>query len=126
MRAVLQRVTKASVTVDSEVVGAIEKGICILVGITVNDEAKDIDYIVRKVLNLRIFDDESGKMWKKSVKDLDLEILSVSQFTLHAKTEKGSKPDFHLAMSSQTSKVFYETFLEKLRSAYKPDKIQGS
>ncbi|KAJ1978299.1 D-tyrosyl-tRNA(Tyr) deacylase [Dimargaris verticillata] len=76
MRAVIQRVTEASVAVNGEVISSIGKGLCVLIGITHEDEAKDIDYMVRKVLNLRLFDDETGKMWRKSAKDLDLEILS--------------------------------------------------
>ncbi|KAJ1976111.1 D-tyrosyl-tRNA(Tyr) deacylase [Dimargaris cristalligena] len=124
MRAVIQRVTRASVMVDGSIVGSIGKGLCLLVGITNGDEPKDIEYLVRKILNLRLFDDEDGKMWKKGVQDLDLEILSVSQFTLYAKTEKGLKPDFHLAMKSSLSKDFYERFLQKLKDDYRADRIQ--
>ncbi|KAJ1925768.1 D-tyrosyl-tRNA(Tyr) deacylase [Tieghemiomyces parasiticus] len=112
MRAVLQRVTQASVEVEGSVVGAINKGVCVLVGITHEDGAKDIEYIVRKVLNLRVFDDEDGSMWKKSVKELNLGVLS------------GSKPDFHLAMKSAQSKEVYQQFLDKLRADYRPDMVQ--
>ncbi|KAJ1978505.1 D-tyrosyl-tRNA(Tyr) deacylase [Dimargaris xerosporica] len=123
MRAVIQRVTEASVAVNGEVISSIGKGLCVLIGITHEDEAKDIDYMVRKVLNLRLFDDETGKMWRKSAKDLGLEILSVSQFTLYAKA-KGNKPDFHCAMPGSASKDYYHTFLEQLRAAYDPTKIK--
>ncbi|KAL0568265.1 D-tyrosyl-tRNA(Tyr) deacylase [Marasmius crinis-equi] len=74
-------------------------------------------------LSLRVFDDE-GKMWKRSVKDIDGEVLCVSQFTLLANTTKGNKPDFHRAMGAETSKEFYATFLEKMKESYKPEKIK--
>ncbi|KAJ3290466.1 D-tyrosyl-tRNA(Tyr) deacylase [Borealophlyctis nickersoniae] len=153
MRAVLQRVSSACVTgnwggvfgavssgqifgpgvfesvdmslpVNGDVVGRINKGICVLVGIAVDDQEKDMDYMVRKLLGIRVFEDASNKMWAKSVKDLSLEILCVSQFTLYANSYKGNKPDFHLAMKTEQSKEFYERFLGKLRAAYDPSKIQ--
>ncbi|KAI8823036.1 CRE-PQN-68 protein [Fimicolochytrium jonesii] len=124
MRAVIQRVTSASVTVGTEVVGKIAKGLCVLVGITNDDDEKDVDWMVKKITTLRLFDDEAGKSWAKSVKDLDLEVLSVSQFTLYALANKGSKPDFHLAAKADISKDMYHGFLEKLGKAHKPDKIQ--
>ncbi|ELU45819.1 d-Tyr-tRNA(Tyr) deacylase domain-containing protein [Rhizoctonia solani AG-1 IA] len=104
MRAVIQRVSSASVTVDSNVVSSISNGLMCLIGIGdesiqpehPDDTAKDSEYIVNKILNLKVFDDpETGAMWKKSVKDIEGEILCVSQFTLMAKTIKGAKPDFH-------------------------------
>ncbi|CAE6472497.1 unnamed protein product [Rhizoctonia solani] len=98
MRAVIQRVSSASVTVDSHVVSSISQGLMCLIGIGDDDTEKDSDYIVNKILNLKVFDDPaSGAMWKKSVKDIEGEILCVSQFTLMAKTIKGAKPDFHKA-----------------------------
>ncbi|KAJ1674533.1 D-tyrosyl-tRNA(Tyr) deacylase [Spiromyces aspiralis] len=112
MRAVLQKVLNASVTVDGEVVGKIGRGICVLVGISESDEAKDMDYIVRKILSVRVFEDEDGKMWSKNVKDLGLEVLC------------GSKPDFHDAMRSNRSREFFEEFIRKLRAAYDSSKIQ--
>ncbi|KAJ3151937.1 D-tyrosyl-tRNA(Tyr) deacylase [Geranomyces variabilis] len=125
MKAVIQRVTAASVTVDGELVGQIGRGLCLLVGITVDDTPKDVDWMVKKVTTLRLFEDaETGKSWDKSVKDLDLGILSVSQFTLYAVTSKGAKPDFHLAAKSDISKDVYMGFLEKLRTAHKPERIQ--
>ncbi|KAI8914726.1 hypothetical protein PhCBS80983_g00862 [Powellomyces hirtus] len=124
MRAVIQRVTSASVTVNSEIVGKIGRGLALLVGISVTDEQKDVDWLVKKIVGLRLFDDEAGKAWSKSVKDLDLEILSVSQFTLYALTNKGSKPDFHLAAKSDVSKDMYMSFLGQLKQAHKPHRVQ--
>ncbi|CEG62884.1 Putative D-tyrosyl-tRNA(Tyr) deacylase [Rhizopus microsporus] len=123
MRAVIQRVTKASVTVDNRVVGSIQKGLCVLLGIATDDTEKDIDYMVNKILNIRVFDD-NGVMWKKGVKDAGLELLCVSQFTLQANTVKGNKPDFHRAMKSEQAKTMYGQFLDKLGKAYDPAKIQ--
>jgi len=123
MRIVLQRVKKASVTVNGEVVSSIGRGICLLVGIQQEDVSNDIDFLIKKVLSLRVFPDETGKMWTKSVKDLNLEILSVSQFTLYA-TLKGNKPDFHLAMKAEQSKQFYSQFLQDLKKSYQEDKIK--
>ncbi|ORY97987.1 D-tyrosyl-tRNA deacylase [Syncephalastrum racemosum] len=123
MRAVLQRVARASVTVDNQVVGAIQKGVCVLIGIGTDDTEKDIDYIVNKILNIRVFDHE-GVMWKKGVKELGLEVLCVSQFTLQGKTVKGNKPDFHNAMKTEQAKATYAQFLDKLGKAYDPSKIK--
>ncbi|KAJ3412349.1 D-tyrosyl-tRNA(Tyr) deacylase [Chytridiales sp. JEL 0842] len=81
-------------------------------------------YNARKILNLRLWPDAHGKPWKSSVKDLNLQVLSVSQFTLYALTGKGSKPDFHSSMKSEESKGFYERFLERLREGYEEGKIE--
>lgn len=110
--------------VDENVINEIGKGLCVLVGITSDDTEEDIEYITKKITTLRLFEDESGKMWKKSVQDLDLDILCVSQFTLYAKCGK-SKPDFHMAMPSKKSREFYQSFLEKIRSLYNEEKVKG-
>ncbi|EFP10976.1 CRE-PQN-68 protein [Caenorhabditis remanei] len=123
MRVVLQRVTRAAVTVSDEVVGSIGKGLCVLVGIHRDDTEEDMKYIIRKILNLRIFPASEQKPWDKSVMDLDLEVLSVSQFTLYGQF-KGNKLDFHTAMAPTEASKFYETFLESMKKAYKPEKIQ--
>ena len=94
MKVVVQRVKSASVSINDNTISSIGKGICVLVGIHVKDTAKERDTIVRKLLNLRLFEDEGNKRWSKSVKDLNLEILCVSQFTLYH-IMKGNKPDFH-------------------------------
>ncbi|KAJ2962014.1 hypothetical protein NQZ79_g2715 [Umbelopsis isabellina] len=111
MRAVLQRVARAGVSVDDKVVSSIGKGVCVLVGIGVDDNEADIDYMVRKILTLRVFDD-GQIMWKKSVQDLDFELLC------------GSKPDFHASMKTAEANEMYTKFLQKLGKAYKPEKIK--
>ncbi|XP_055714644.1 D-aminoacyl-tRNA deacylase [Phlebotomus papatasi] len=123
MKAIVQRVTSASVTVDQEVISAIGRGLCVLVGICKDDTAKDVEYIVRKLLNIRLFEDTSGKRWSKSVLDEQLEILCVSQFTLYHRL-KGNKPDFHLAMQGTEAQDLYNTFLRQLGQKYHPDKIR--
>lgn len=124
MRAVIQRVTSASVTVDSEVISRISRGLMILVGIGTDDGASDVEVLSKKILSLRVFSDSAGTMWKSSVKDIDGEILCVSQFTLMANTTKGNKPDFHRAMSTEPSRELYARFLERLGQSYHPDKIK--
>lgn len=124
MKAVIQRVLKASVTVSDEIVGSIQKGLCVLVGISREDTEKDIEFIVKKILSLKLFESDDVS-WKKSVMDGDLEVLCVSQFTLQARTDKGAKPDFHMAMGSQISEDFYGKFLEMMKQKYKPEKIQN-
>ncbi|CAE6470897.1 unnamed protein product [Rhizoctonia solani] len=125
MRAVIQRVSSASVTVDSNVISSISQGLMCLIGIGDDDTEKDSDYIVNKILNLKVFDDPaSGAMWKKSVKDIQGEILCVSQFTLMAKTIKGAKPDFHKASHGELSRPFYASLLESMGRAYDPSRIK--
>nr|CAB3240074.1 D-tyrosyl-tRNA(Tyr) deacylase 1-like [Phallusia mammillata] len=123
MKAIVQRVASASVTVGDELVSSIGRGICVLLGISRDDNSKDTEFMVRKLLNLRVFDDENEKRWCKSVKDQNLEILCVSQFTLQA-ILKGNKPDFHGAMMADTSEAFYNDFLAELRKNYDPEKIK--
>ncbi|CAE6408814.1 unnamed protein product [Rhizoctonia solani] len=126
MRAVIQRVSSASVTVDSNVVSSISNGLMCLIGIGDDDTAKDSEYIVNKILSLKVFDDPAtGTMWKKSVKDIEGEILCVSQFTLMAKTIKGAKPDFHKAMGGELSRPLYASLLESMRRVYVPSRIKG-
>ncbi|GAB0092714.1 D-aminoacyl-tRNA deacylase [Sergentomyia squamirostris] len=123
MKAIIQRVSSASVTVDQEVISAIGRGLCVLVGICRDDSQKDVEYIVRKLLNIRLFEDPSGKRWSKSVLDEQLEILCVSQFTLYHKL-KGNKPDFHLAMQGTDAQDLYNSFLKQLGAKYSPEKIK--
>jgi len=123
MKAVIQRVTKASVSVNGEVISSIGKGFCVLLGISRNDTDNDIKYMIRKVLNLRVFEDENGKRWNKSIKDYNYEILCVSQFTLCCKL-KGNKPDFHLAMAPELSEKMYEDFIHQLKASYTPDLVK--
>ena len=114
MRIVVQRVKKASVTVDEKIVGKINHGLLLLVGFTHTDNIDSIDYLVNKVLNLRIFDDENGIM-NKSVLDVNGSILSVSQFTLYADTKKGNRPSYVDAMKGEKAIKLYEAFNNKLR-----------
>ncbi|KAH8232179.1 hypothetical protein KR032_001284 [Drosophila birchii] len=122
MRAVIQRVRAAKVTVLDELVSSIGPGLCVLVGIKASDTAADVDYLVRKILALRLFEDE-GKRWQKSVKDLNLELLCVSQFTLYHRL-KGNKPDFSAAMKGEEAQQLYNQFLERLGKSYDSSKIK--
>ncbi|KAH9484441.1 D-aminoacyl-tRNA deacylase [Psilocybe cubensis] len=126
MRAIIQCVSEASVTVNNELVSKISKGLMILVGIGTDDTDTDVATLSKKILTLRVFSDPSNpqNMWKASVKDIDGDILCVSQFTLMANTSKGNKPDFHRAMATEPSRAMYAKFLESLRTSYKAEKIQ--
>lgn len=115
MRVVLQRVKSASVTVDDQVIGKVGKGYMLLVGFTHDDSIEDIDYIVRKVANARLFADENGKI-NLSIKQVQGAILSVSQFTLYASTKHGNRPGFGAAQKPELAKENYHYFNEKLRS----------
>ncbi|KZT39214.1 hypothetical protein SISSUDRAFT_985138 [Sistotremastrum suecicum HHB10207 ss-3] len=124
MRAVIQKVASASVAVDGETISSIGKGLMVLVGIGVDDTVNDAETISNKILSLKIFEDSNGAMWKSSVKDIEGEILCVSQFTLLASTVKGAKPDFHLAMGADKSREFYSSFLTRLGTLYHPERIK--
>jgi len=95
----------------------------VLVGIGKDDTTADVDILTKKILNLRLFHDGLAS-WKKSVKDVDGDVLCVSQFTLMANTSKGTKPDFHNAMSTEQSRQMYSTFLGRLADLYRPQKIK--
>jgi D-tyrosyl-tRNA(Tyr) deacylase len=112
MRVVLQRVSKASVKVGAEIIGEIGKGLLILVGIEDNDTQEDIDWLATKITQLRIFEDENGVM-NLSVKDIDGEMLVVSQFTLHASTKKGNRPSYIRASKPDFAIPMYEKFVQK-------------
>ncbi|KAJ3238893.1 D-tyrosyl-tRNA(Tyr) deacylase [Chytriomyces hyalinus] len=124
MRAVIQRVKQASVTVDGAVVSQIQQGLCVLIGITHGDTEADAEYIAKKITTLRLWPDSEGKPWKLNVNDAGLEVLSVSQFTLFAITSKRAKPDFHLAMKGTDSFPFYQSFLGRLRTLMDKDRVQ--
>lgn len=114
MKVVVQRAKDANVKVDGKEVGQISKGLLLLVGFTQTDTDKEIDWMVNKVLNLRIFDDEDGVM-NKSVKDVKGEILSVSQFTLYADSRKGNRPSYLNALRGEEAIVLYDKFNQKLK-----------
>ena len=118
MRVVIQRSKYSSVTVANKVVGEIDNGLVVLVGFTQTDTLADIDYLVKKIINLRIFDDENGVM-NRSILDTRGSILSVSQFTLYANTKKGNRPSYIEALSSVEAKQLYEEFNNRLK-AYVP------
>lgn len=113
MRTVIQRVTKASVSINGKVKSAIEQGLMILVGIEDADNKEDIDWLTKKIVNLRIFDDENGVM-NKSILDIQGEILVVSQFTLHASTKKGNRPSYLKASKPDISIPLYEKFCTEM------------
>ncbi len=115
MRAVVQRVSKASVTIDQQEVGKIDQGLVILLGIHEKDTQDDVDYLVKKIAQMRIFEDEQGKM-NRSVEDVEGQILSVSQFTLFADTKKGNRPSFISAAHPETAIPLYEAFNEGIRN----------
>lgn len=115
MKVVVQRVSKANVTIDNKVYNSINNGLMILVGFTEGDNSFDIDYIVKKVVNLRIFDDENGVM-NKSILDIKGSILSISQFTLYADTKKGNRPSYIKALKGELSTKLYDEFNEKLNN----------
>ncbi len=114
MKVVVQRSKKSSVSINNKIVGKIDKGLVILVGFTDGDSLKDIDYIVNKIVNLRIFDDDNGVM-NKSIKDVGGSILSISQFTLYAETKKGNRPSYIKAMNGNDATKLYDIFNDKLR-----------
>ncbi|KAA1469263.1 hypothetical protein DENSPDRAFT_834836 [Dentipellis sp. KUC8613] len=89
-----------------------------------DDTAADVDILTKKILTLRVFSDAADNMWKASVKDINGEVLCVSQFTLMANTTKGNKPDFHRAMSTEPSRELYASFLQKIGEAYVPERIK--
>ena len=113
MKIVIQRVSEASVTIDSKIVAQINQGLLVLVGIEEADTIEDTNWLVSKIVNLRIFPDENEVM-NLSVKDIDGEIIVVSQFTLHAATKKGNRPSYIKAAKPDIAIPIYEKFLQQL------------
>ncbi|MBE6151859.1 MAG: D-tyrosyl-tRNA(Tyr) deacylase [Firmicutes bacterium] len=113
MKVVVQRSLASQVLVDNKIVGSIDNGLVLLVGFTQGDTDNDIDYLVKKIVNLRIFDDENGIM-NKSILDVGGSILSISQFTLYANTVKGNRPSYIEALPSKEAEPLYNLFNEKL------------
>lgn len=116
MKAVIQRSKESSVSVDGKLINSIKKGLVVLVGISVDDNINDIDYLVRKIINLRIFDDDDGVM-NKSIVDIGGEILSISQFTLQATTKEGNRPSYANAMKGEDAIKLYEEFNRRLNNS---------
>ena len=114
MRAVIQRVTKASVIIENKIYSSIEKGLLILIGIEKEDFSEDVTWLSNKIIQLRIFNDNHGIM-NKSAKDIDAEIMVVSQFTLHALTKKGNRPSYINAARPEIAIPLYEHFILNLK-----------
>jgi len=114
MRAILQRVTQAKIEIDSKVVGEIGPGFLVLLGVGQKDSETDIDYLVNKIINLRVFSDQNGK-FNLSVKDIKGSLLIVSQFTLFADTKKGNRPSFTNAAPPALAEDLYNKFVEKCK-----------
>lgn len=115
MRVVIQRVKKASVSIENKVYSSINRGLLILVGIEDADNREDIEWLCGKITNLRVFDDENGVM-NLSVKDIDGELLAVSQFTLHASTKKGNRPSYIKASKPDIAVPLYNSFCKELEN----------
>ncbi len=114
MRAVIQRVSEASVTVDGEVTGQIENGLLVLLGVEQNDSDDDLQHVLKKTIGLRIFDDQDGKM-NLAMKDVGGKLLVVSQFTLLGDTKKGNRPGFANAAPPDQANQMYEEFIRRAR-----------
>lgn len=114
MRVILQRVKYASVTVDNQLINKIDEGFLLLVGVKVNEKKEDVEKIARKISGLRIFEDENHKL-NRALKDVNGEILSISQFTLYADLKKGNRPSFVDAAGREEAIKFYEYFNELLK-----------
>ena len=113
MRVLVQRSKKSSVKVDNKVVGQISKGMVLFVGFTAGDSEENIDYMIQKILKLRIFDDDNNVM-NCNILETNGEVLSISQFTLYADTKKGNRPSYIKALNSKEASILYQKFNEKL------------
>lgn len=123
MKAWVQRVSEASVTVDGEIIGAIEKGYMVLLGVTHTDQEKTADEIASRLVKLRIFEDENGKT-NKSIVDVGGSILLISQFTLYADTNHGNRPGFSAAARPDIAIPLYERVIAKLKELLGPDRVK--
>ena len=115
MRVVIQKVTEASVSIENQTVASIDKGLLVLVGIEDGDTNEDIAWLSSKIVNLRVFDDDNGVM-NLSVKEVEGEVLIVSQFTLHASTKKGNRPSYIKASRPEVAIPIYEAFIKQVES----------
>lgn len=118
MKVLVQRSKESNVSVNGKIVGSIDSGLVIFVGFTYGDTEKEIDYMVKKILNLRIFDDEEGIM-NKSILEVGGSILSISQFTLYADTKKGNRPSYINSLKSDQASILYKLFNDKLKEYIK-------
>ncbi len=124
MRIVIQRVSEASVKIDGKIMSAIEKGFLVLLGIETEDTSADADYLIQKLINLRVFSDTEGKM-NLSLTDVNGDLLIVSQFTLHAATKKGNRPSYIKAARPEQAIPLYEYFLRKTKSQFGGKVLSG-
>ena len=115
MKVVIQRVSEASVRIDNQIKSQIDLGFLILLGIQIDDDESDVEYLVKKISGLRVFNDEKGKM-NLDIHQISGSILVISQFTLHASTKKGNRPSFILAARPEKAIPLYENFIKRLRS----------
>lgn len=123
MRIIVQRVCDAKLTVEEKMLAEIKEGLVIFIGFYDGDNENNFNDIIDKILNLKLWEDKNGAMWKESVKSLNHEILLVPNFTLYAGV-KGSKMDFHLAMKADKSKIIFQKFVESFQKKYEADKIK--
>ena len=124
MRVVVQRVSQSSVIIESDIVSSISKGLLILLGVENNDTLDDVNWLIRKIINLRIFNDIDGKM-NNSIVDIKGDIIVVSQFTLHAKTKKGNRPSYVNAAPPKIAIPLYENFVQILKNESKINILTG-
>lgn len=124
MRIVIQRVNEASVKIEGKIISAIEKGFLVLLGIETEDTSADADYLIQKLINLRVFSDDDGKM-NFSLTEVNGDLLIVSQFTLHATTKKGNRPSYIKAARPEQAIPLYEYFLSKTKSQFKGKVLSG-
>jgi D-tyrosyl-tRNA(Tyr) deacylase len=117
LKVVIQRVAQSSVTIDSKIVAEIQKGLLILVGIEDSDDQEDIDWLVGKIIKIRVFEDENHVM-NLSVQDIEGDIIVVSQFTLHASTKKGNRPSYIKAAKPEVAIPLYENFVQHLEKEF--------
>jgi D-tyrosyl-tRNA(Tyr) deacylase len=122
MRVVLQRVSEASVTIDEKVYSSIQRGILILLGIEQDDDQSDAEWLIQKIIGLRIFSDSEGKM-NRSIREVEGRFLVVSQFTLHASTKKGNRPSYIRASRPEYALPLHDYFVQELGTQYR-DKIE--
>lgn len=123
MKAILQRVHSASVTVEHQLISQIGKGVLVFAAVGKNDTRKEAESLAAKVLKLKMWGDDQG-MWKRNVVDIEGEVLCVSQFTLYASTKKGTKPSFHRSANGETAKELYDHFLSQVRELYQPSRVK--
>ena len=124
MRAAVQRVKTASVIINNNNYSSINQGLLVLLGISVNDKDPDLDYIIDKIINLRIFTDDNGKM-NNDITSIQGEFLIVSQFTLYGDARKGRRPSFIEAEKGEKAENIYNIFIEKLKNQYSPEKVES-